>query len=55
MSLTNIITKCRESKSYFRKLIIRAIEDACVLLAIIVLIWALCAFASTVLGSMGVL
>lgn len=54
MSLTNFIRNTTKSQ-YFRRLVVRAIEDAIVLFLIFLAVWAVCAFASAVLGSMGVL
>lgn len=42
MSLTHFITKCRDSKAYFRGLVVRAIEDAIILFLGGVAIWAVC-------------
>lgn len=42
MSVSEFITKCRESKQYYRGLIVRAIEDAIILFLIGVGIWAIC-------------
>ena len=55
MSLSKFIRNCRESKAYFRGMVIRAIEDAILVFCLGLMIWALCAFAEAVLGSMGVL
>ena len=54
MSLSQFITRCRESKAYFRGLVIRAIEDACVLLMLGVGIWALCVVVGILFKLMGV-
>ncbi len=54
MSLTQFIKRAAKSQ-YFRQLVVRAIEDAVVLFMLGIGIWALCAFAEAVLGSMGVL
>lgn len=54
MSLSNYITKCRESKAYFRGLVVRAIEDCCILLMLGVGIWAICAVVGGVFRLLGV-
>lgn len=54
MSLSNFITRCRESKAYFRGLVVRAIEDAIVLFGMGVGIWAIMALASAALRMLGV-
>ena len=54
MSFTEFITKCRDSKVYFRGLVVRAIEDACILLMLCVGIWAVCACVGWVFRLLGV-
>ena len=54
MSLSNFITKCRNSKAYFRGLIVRAIEDAVVLLIGCVAIWAICWLVTGIFRALGV-
>ena len=54
MSLSQFTTKCRESKSYFRGLVVRAIEDAIILFIGGVAIWSLCWVVSGVLKMLGV-
>ena len=54
MLLTDFITKCRDSKAYFRGLIVRAIEDAIVLFFVGVLIWAICILVGGVFRALGV-
>ena len=50
----NIITKCMESKAYYRGLIVRAIEDAAILVGICVLIAGVCALFSIAFRLLGV-
>ena len=54
MSLSDFIRNCRESKAYFRGLIVRAIEDAVMLFIIGVGIWAVCAVVGYVFKLLGV-
>ena len=54
MSLSNFITKCRDSKAYFRVLIVRAIEDAIILFIGGVAIWALCWVITGIFRVLGV-
>ncbi len=53
-SAPNFITRCRDSKVYFRGLVIRAIEDAIIVLMIVIGIAGVCAVCSLVLKWMGV-
>jgi len=55
MSLIQFITKCRESKQYFRGLVVRAIEDACILLMLGVAVWAVCTVAGWIFRALGVM
>ena len=54
MSLTNFITECKESKDYFRRLVVRAIEDAILIMGICIGIAGVCAICSLALRWMGV-
>lgn len=54
MSLTNFITKCRASKAYFRALVVRAIEDACVLLMLGVAVAVVCVIVGGLFRLLGV-
>ena len=54
MPLTNFITKCRESKAYFRGLVVRAIEDAVILFMLGVGIAAACVLLSAAVKWLGV-
>ena len=54
MLLTDFITKCRESKPYFRGLVVRAIEDGIILFLGGVAIWAICWLVSGILKGLGV-
>ena len=54
MSLSDFIRNCRESKAYFRGLIVRAIEDACILLMLGVGIWLVCTVVGGVFRLLGV-
>ena len=54
MSFQYFIKQCRESKAYFRALIVRAIEDAVMLFIIGVGIWAVCAVVGCIFRLMGV-
>lgn len=54
MSLSNLITKCRESKAYFRRLVVRAIEDGIILFGICVAIAVVCYVCGSLLTMMGV-
>lgn len=42
------------SKAQFRKLVVRAIEDGCVFLFLIVCVWLVCSGASALLSLLGV-
>lgn len=54
MPLTHIITKCRESKAYFRGLVVRAIEDAIILFILGTGIAVICIIFGTVFKWLGV-
>ncbi len=54
MLLTDFITKCRESKPYFRGLVVRAIEDAIILFIGGVAIWAICVIVGGIFRALGV-
>ena len=54
MPLAHIITKCRESKAYFRGLVVRAIEDAVILLILGTGTWAVCWLLGGILKGLGV-
>ena len=54
MPLQDFITRCRESKAYFRGLVIRAVEDAIVLLVLCIGIWLVCIVFGTVFRILGV-
>lgn len=54
MSLSNFITKCRDSKAYFRGLVVRAIEDAIILFIGGVAIWAICVIVGGIFRALGV-
>ena len=54
MSLSNFITKCRNSKAYFRGLVVRAIEDGIILFLGGVAIWALCWLVGGIFRLLGV-
>ena len=53
MSLSNLIKRAAKSQ-YFRRLVVRAIEDALVLLLMGACIWVICRLAGEILGKMGV-
>jgi len=54
MSLSNFITRCRESKAYFRGLVVRAIEDAIILFVMGACILVICTLVGGILRAMGV-
>ena len=54
MSFTEFITKCRDSKAYFRGLIIRAIEDGIVLFLLFAAVWSLAHVVSGIFRLLGV-
>ena len=54
MLLTDFITKCRDSKAYFRGLVVRAIEDGIILFLGGVAIWALCWVITGIFRVLGV-
>jgi hypothetical protein len=54
MSLVHIITYCRESKAYFRRLVIRAIEDFIILTILGLGVAAVCVILGAILRWMGV-
>ena len=54
MSLSQFITKCRECKSYYRGLIVRAVEDFIILFIMGVAVWSLAWVIGGVLKLMGV-
>ncbi len=53
MSLTQFIKRAAKSQ-YVRQLVVRAIEDACILLMLGVGIWVVCAVAGAALKWLGV-
>ena len=53
MSLTQFIRRAAKSQ-YFRALVVRAIEDACILMMLGVGIWTVCAVAGAALKWLGV-
>lgn len=53
-TLSNCITRCRESKAYFRRLVVRAIEDGIILFGICVAIAVVCYVCGSLLSMMGV-
>jgi len=55
MSLQYFIKHCRESKAYFRGLVVRAIEDACILLMLGVAVWAVCTVVGWIFRALGVM
>ena len=54
MLLSDFITKCRNSKAYFRGLVVRAIEDAIILFLGGAAIWSLCWVVGHAFNIMGV-
>lgn len=54
MPLSQFITKCRKSKVYFRGLVVRAIEDACIVLMLGVGVWLTCTALGAALKWLGV-
>ena len=53
MSLCDYIKRMSKSQ-YFRKLVVRAVEDACILLVLTIGIWIVCALAGWALALLGV-
>ena len=53
-STPNIITRCRESKAYFRGLVVRAVEDAIILFSICVCIAGVCGAFTLLFRALGV-
>ena len=53
MSLSDFIKRSGKSQ-YFRRLIVRAIEDALMLLLMGACIWTICRLAGEILGRLGV-
>ena len=53
-SSPNVITRCLESKAYFRRLVVRAIEDAILLVCVFIGIGGVCAVCSLLLKILGV-
>jgi hypothetical protein len=53
MSLSNFIRNVTKSQ-YFRRLVVRAIEDACILLMLGVTIWAICWVVGGIFRILGV-
>ena len=54
MPLLQFITSSGKSKAFYRKLIVRAIEDALVLLMLCCGIWVICTVVGTFFHLMGV-
>ena len=54
MLLSDFITKCAKNKTYFRGLVVRAIEDAIVLLVAVIGIWLVCTVVSGLFRILGV-
>ena len=54
MLLSDFITKCAKNKTYFRGLVVRAIEDAIMLLIGVIGIWLVCTVVGGVFRLLGV-
>ena len=54
MPLSNFITRITKSKAYFRRLVVRAIEDGIILFGICVAIAVVCYVCGSLLSMMGV-
>lgn len=54
MPLIQLITNSLKSKVYFRRLVVRAIEDACFVVFLVASIWLICTFVGGVFSILGV-